>query len=285
MPPTYPQRWARERFDRLKSIVYKGWNMSDKEETPEQFFDLKNIKLAEDDLENMMFIGTSIEFKEFLKAADNCIETIKQSDNIRLIVLETWLFLDYSIRVLLVGAIDGNRINRDEYDLKFYALPRNFRACVELLVRIKQVNDKLPLNPSTNAIKSPIKYLLFLKNEHPQFFAQSSEIEQLYYQKYYPELVAPTTLNHISIKPITFDSKEQKYRNLSTAWLNMTKRIDDSWKKKALRLDNTRNYAAHSFDMMKIAENMGYKGGNTTKHVRNECLDLIEQLLGITPKT
>jgi hypothetical protein len=136
----------------------KGLTMSDNE-TPAQFYGLKNINLGDDDLVNLMFIGTPNELGELLKSADNCIEIIKQSDNIRLMVLETWLFLDYCVRMLLIGAIDGGGINRDEYDFKYYALPRNFKACVELLVRIKEVNEGLPIDPSINAIKLPFRFL------------------------------------------------------------------------------------------------------------------------------
>ena len=126
-------------------------------ETPEEILGLKYIKLTEDDLANVVFIGTVSKFEEFLKIAENCIETIKKSDNIRLIVLETWLLIDYGVRELLLCAIDSSSINRDDYDLRYKALP-SFRACISLLVKIKQTNTKLPPDPDINAINLPVKF-------------------------------------------------------------------------------------------------------------------------------
>lgn len=254
------------------------------EETPEEFYGLKYIKLAEDDLDNLMFIGTARKHEEFLKVADHCIEIVKQSDNIRLIVLETWLFLDYSVRELLISELDRSGINHEDYDLRYYALPRNFRACIDLLVKIKQTNEKLPPDPHANAIKLPVKFLLFLKREHSQLFDQFRDVEQQYYQKYYPGLAIPAnaTIAHTTVTGV--NSNNQKYRRISEAWLQVTSRIDDDWGKKALKLDLARNFAAHSYDAKKISERMGYAGENVEKHIRSECLSLIEQLFGITPK-
>jgi hypothetical protein len=123
-----------------------------------------------------------------------------------------------------------------------------------------------------------------MKNDYPHIFAHFLEIEQRYYQKFFPELVAPKLSNTTSIEPNNFNSTDIKYRNISNNWLHITRRIDNNWKKKAIRLDNARNFVAHSSDMMKIAENLGYKGTNGAKHIRKECLNLLEQLLGIVPK-
>lgn len=273
----YPQA-VRRRSNQQKSIT-----MSE-EETPEKFYGLKHITLTEDDLDNLMFIGSASKLKEFLKAADNCIETVKQSGNIRLIVLETWLFLDFGVRELLVGALDSAGINHEDYDLRYYALPRNFRACTDLLVKIKQTNEKLPPDPRNNAITLPIRFLFFLKREHPQLFGQLMEAEQQYYQRYYPKLVTSKETANIYTMSISVSPNQQEYRHISENWLKATSRIDDDWRKKAVRLDDARNYAAHSYDTKKISERMGYAGENVEQRIRNECLSLIEHLLGIVPK-
>ncbi len=253
--------------------------------TPEEFYSLRNISLTEDDLDNLMFMGTVPKVEEFLKAADNCVGIVKDSRNIRLMILETWLFLDYSVRELLIIVIGGGKINREEYELRYYALPSSFRACVDLLVKIKTTNEKLVPDPKENAITFPIKFGVFLMSENREFFKQFRELEQTYYRRYYPELATPQETDTFKTEParIDFDA-ERNYRYVSETWLTVTRRLDDTWKKRAYRLNNARNHAAHSYEYDKISKHLGYSGVNVEKLVRDECLTLIEQLVGITPK-
>lgn len=72
-----------------------------------QFLDYpsENIKVKTDTL----FYGSAMEIEEFLEVAEKCSSTIKEVSNARLIVIETWLFVDYGVRQLLMSALDLSR--------------------------------------------------------------------------------------------------------------------------------------------------------------------------------
>ena len=259
--------------------------MSD-DETPEQFYGLKNIKLAEDDLENLMFMGSVNELDEFLKSADNCIETVKQSDNIRLIILETLLFLDYfGVRQLLMSALDLGQLNHEDYDLRYRLLPRSFRECLNLLDKIKKVNQDLLPNPEHHRIRLPMKFLFFLKREHKDFLDNFISIEEDYYKKYHPELARQDPLSNVSSSILSQRSQDKDtFRRLSDSWLESVARIDDDWISKAKKLNDARNLAAHSYDNKKITACIGYAGEKADDQVKSYCLQLIEELMGVIIK-
>jgi hypothetical protein len=253
------------------------------DETPDEFYGLEHIKLAEDDLDKLIWLGPGIKLEDFLRTADNCIRLLKQSENSRQLVLETWLFIDYAVRELLLSALDIDKVNHEDYDLRYYALPRSFKACIDLLLRIKQTNEKLSPDPSENAIKMPGRFYFFLKREYPQFLDQFIEIGQQYYKKYHPELIKPKPSERFNSVTV-FSTKLPEYRRVSGAWLHTTAGIDEDWKRTAIRLNDARNLAAHSYEPQKIAERLGYAGDSVTGRVRLECLGVIQRLTGIVPK-
>ena len=83
----------------------------------EQFFDWpsKEIRVKN----KLLFYGSVHELEEYLDIAEKCVSLVKSSESIRLIVLETWLFIDYSIRQLIMGALDLTRYNHEDYDLQY----------------------------------------------------------------------------------------------------------------------------------------------------------------------
>jgi len=56
--------------------------------------------------------------------------------------------------------------------------------------------------------------------------------------------------------------------------------IDEEWFKKARKINSTRNLAAHSYDQQKICAKLGFTGPDAQEKVKEECLNLIRQLLG-----
>jgi len=92
---------------------------------------------------NIAFFGTRDDLSEFKQVAEKCLETIEETNNIRLIVIETWLFVDFSVRQLIMSALDLSKFNHEDYDLRYKLIPKNFSESLELLEKIKNTNEKL----------------------------------------------------------------------------------------------------------------------------------------------
>lgn len=248
----------------------------------EEFFDwpLKEIRVKS----KLLFYGSVYELEEYVDIAEKCVSLVKSSESIRLIVLETWLFIDYSIRQLIMGALDLTRYNHEDYDLQYNLLPRSFEACLTLLVRLKNSNEKLPSNPEHGRVLLPGRFAFFLMKEHRQTFDELIEAEREYYRKFFPSLLPHENdgTEAISLSPVKVTS--HSYRRLSDDWLEAVADIDEEWSKKASKLNAARNLAAHSHDVPKIVARMGYSGENANQHVKNHCLELLEQMIGIVAK-
>ncbi|GAH88350.1 unnamed protein product, partial [marine sediment metagenome] len=55
--------------------------------------------------------------------------TIDNNDNPRIIVIQTWLIIDFSIREILITGLGLSRFIVDDLDLRDYLLPRGFDNC------------------------------------------------------------------------------------------------------------------------------------------------------------
>lgn len=253
---------------------------------PQDIFGFKNIQLFEADLDNLIFHGTVKEFKDFLNYADKCIETIQKSDNIRQIVLEAWLFIDYNVRQILISLIDSSKINMPEYDMRYSALPNSFERAVDLLFKIRKTNTQFESDPELERISYRTKFLFYIKKYHKRFYATLMKIEKKYYKKYFPYLLKDDkslNLNKDIYNVNLTDSNDnlKRYSRVSELWLKETKGIDAKWVKMAKRLNSARNHATHSFDQNLIAQSLGFKGKNIIKHVKKDCIYMITKLTGI----
>ena len=76
-----------------------------------------------------------------------------------------------------------------------------------------------------------------------------------------------------------------QYSRIPKGWIKAVKRIDKDWIKGAYRLNDARNYAAHSYDSKKILQRMGYSGTSAVAHLKDECLKLLRNLIGVAKAT
>jgi hypothetical protein len=249
---------------------------------PEDKMELEGVDLSE----GMLFYGSPKKLVELALLASRCIEEVERSDNVRLIVLETWLFIDFCIRQILISGLDLNEINVDCCDLRIHLLPRSFRGCIHLIVRLRDVHSALPRDPSDMEVRLPGLYLLFIKKEFPKLFTKLLEVEQQYYRRYAPELVKTGPFGLPKYKTLAiYTSKPEvqvEYSNISVGWLNAVVQIDKEWIKAANRLNEARNFAAHSYDASAILSRMGYSGPNSVSHLKDECIELLKKLIGIS---
>ena len=155
----------------------------------EQLFGLNNILLDEDISDKLFYYGSIKDFRSFIRTADKSIGIIQSAESARLVVLEAWLLLDYSVRSLLLSILDLNTFNHPDYDLGEFLLPQSLSDCIDLIYRIKEVNMRLPDNPDFNSIKMRGKFLLYLQDKEPEFFNQFIRIEDEYYTLYLSRII------------------------------------------------------------------------------------------------
>jgi hypothetical protein len=106
-------------------------------------------------LDNALFFGNVIEYKDYIETARKYLHAVRRTQSTRLIVLETWLFVDYTLRQLLMHGLELTAIDQEELDLRYNLLPRSFGACIDLLVRLRKTNHQLPPKPGERALRIP----------------------------------------------------------------------------------------------------------------------------------
>ncbi|MBA7477765.1 hypothetical protein ES707_13179 [subsurface metagenome] len=227
--------------------------------------------------EDLLFYGSPLKFGELVKLAGKCIGEVEGSNNIRLIVLETWLFIDFCIRELLMSGLGLNSVNIDTCDLRSQLLPISFSRCIELIEKLKKTHSGLPQDPDVKAIKLPPCFIFFTKKHYPNFLSKLLDIEKEYYSKHVPELV---TKKYNPLEVETIPSSVQ-YSRIPEGWIKAVERIDQDWIKSANRLNNARNQAAHSYDSKKILQRMGYSGTSAVAHLKDECVKLLRNIIGL----
>lgn len=243
--------------------------------------ELDGIELSED----MLFYGSLVKLERLVSLAKRCIDEVEGSNNVRLIVLETWLFVDFCIRELLMSGLGLNGLNVDAFDLRFHLLPKSFSECIKLVKKLKKTHSGLPRDPQEEAIKLPVQFFFFLKRQHSGFLDQLLDIEQEYFRKYAPELARRDPLEE-ALKlatTVTWEDPEPvQYSRIPEGWLEAVGRIDQTWINSVYRLNEARNYAAHSYDSERILQRMGYSGADAVAHLKDECIALLRKLIGIT---
>lgn len=239
--------------------------------------ELNGIEFSED----LLFYGSTFKLEELVKLAEKCIREVEGSNNVRLIVLETWLFIDFCIRELLMSGLGLNRVNIDACDLRYRILPISFPRCIELIEKLKKTHSGLPQDPHEKGIKLPLHFLSFIKKHYPDFFDQLLDIEEEYYTKHVPEL-ATKKYNPLEVEIIP---APVQYSRIPKGWIKAVGRIDKEWIKSANRLNNARNYAAHSYDSKKILQRMNCSGMSPLEDLKDECVNLLRNLIGVAMAT
>lgn len=239
------------------------------------------------------FYGSVFDFITFEKLIKEYFKSVKELNNPRHVVLETWLLVDFTIRTLLSSLFKLTRFNSEEegYDLRYELLPISFDKCKTILQKVLKIQRSLPEEPVDNSIKLDTIFGIFFMKKYKNDFMKFLDIEQEYYKKYYPELVNNNKANKVSIEysmPIITKSdifKSPKRYCVNKSFVKSLNAIDDNWFNTASKLNRARNKAAHSYDSQEILSKFGYKGKDAAEKTIKECLTMIEKLLGVVKQT
>ena len=202
---------------------------------------------------------------KYIKLVKYSLENIETFNNPRIIIIETWLILDYSVRDLIIGGLNLNKHCYRDLDLRYILLPHSFLECLRILRKIIKKQRSLEEKPKTInnevSLKFNYKFWAYIKKNHKDFLEKFGEIKNQYYQKYYPHLYSNRkNTSSVFLPDATrvfdaFDSRE--YRFIDEKWLEVTNKLDEEWFKKAKKINEVRNYAAHSFDPKSICVKLG----------------------------
>ena len=235
----------------------------------------------DDDLDgdSTLFFGTIVEFGDFKGQANLYFQTVEKNDSVRLLVLETWLFVDFTIRKLLLSGLGLRGL--DESDLRDMFLPRGLRECVRLVTKLRELNLRLP-GPPEDQFRATRRKWKYLQQHHGEALNQLLAAEEEYGKTYSLDWAHPDQNQTFTT---IFSSWPTVYRTVSQGWLDITARIDDEWVRRQERLNEARNVAAHFHDETKIARKFGISGENAVGQVKTECLELVGTLIGVTSES
>lgn len=209
---------------------------------------------------------------EFNGNVERVFSLIDDSTNPRIIVLETWLIVDYAIRQLLIFGLNLNEY-RSAY---FKPLSDSFERNLSLLFNVIKEQRDLPSRPTDYSLHLPKDFFMFCYANFPEEFKVLENLEYKFY--------AWIQSQNLIVRP---SGDMSKFRFVTDEWVEVVKGIDADWKAKAERLNKGRNSAAHSFDSNELFKAFGLNGNeeNRLKLLKQECGDLLKFLLGISAKS
>ncbi len=223
--------------------------------------------------DNLVLAGSDID--EFENIIYNCLKSIIMTDNIRVVVLETWLISEYFVRNALANAYHIGQYKCPELDPLYDLLPSSFNACIIMLEKLLNSQRNLPINDYDKryTISGSPKLIYHIIKKHPDLFHKLAEVQEEF------------NINKGWVKRDEFISLNRRtyfgpYQN--EQWVKSIDHIDKKWFEKIRKINEIRNSAAHKYDSSIIYKLMGFGGGTAFNNSKKYCLDLIYQMFSIS---
>ena len=198
---------------------------------------------------------------EFLDYVETVTKTINSKKDLRTIILEAWLLIDYvATRVLL----DGLRIP-ESIDKALKLLPYSFEAKMNLIKKLRKVEqDKLPNRESYRAFEL-----------HPKFYMKLSREEQLY--KQFLDLAMQFEAESTPEGTPYYHPDFEESRFVPEWWIKQAKLLDDKWFWHCEQLNKTRNIVVHQrrINVKEIYNDFGVTSLKDLKTTLKEMIELI----------
>jgi hypothetical protein len=232
------------------------------------------------------------EFREYAKFVKKYLEVCK-SESLRLVVLESWLLVDYTIRELLMAGLRLPKVGQDVLFRQQILRRFNFETCRELVTKIRDIN--LGLRKPLPQITFPPGFWMYLfQNERnlldqlesaQRAFRKSKGLPADLHEALREELGIPAGMEFLTV------DRRDNSRWVSDDWLDVTKRITKKWKNGADKLNQARNEAAHSHDELAIAKKLVDESAIAKKLVvsesdalklaKEECREIATELVNV----
>lgn len=254
--------------------------------------------------EKTPLFSSAIGFEEIAQILESNIKSIKQAKSPRLVILETWLILDYIIRLFIISGLNLNKFSTIDFDIVFELLPQSFEKCLKFLENFIKNQEELSPNPEKNKIDFRGKFAYFIVKEHKDFFdEQFIPILKEYYKKYYPELVDTAKTfkqieqekkNYIKRSFSLYATSQQifsfskasipTYRKVDDNWFNIAIQFDKQWFTDVRKINGVRNISAHNIKSEKIYKGIGINGKDEKKKLqklKKFCIQQLSKILDI----
>ncbi len=216
--------------------------------------------------DNNYFSMTLIEMVDFSEKIKITKKTIEESINPRLVILATWILIDFTIRHILKTGLELDRFESKNVSL----LPINTRDCIEILKSLVKDQKEKPINPSRNAILIPGSFAAIIYKDK-DFFKKFT----LYQEEWDKE----NNVQYDGGYKIIINNP--KYRNVKDTWFNKTIQIEDSWYKEAEKINKVRNFAVHNFEEESIYDTLGINGEDSLENLKIYCYKTLTTLIGL----
>lgn len=233
------------------------------------------------------FYGTPKQLKELGEVVCKCIDNCKASSNIREIVLETWITIDFAIRQLLLSGFNLTRFSDQELDIGYLIFPNSFKELVNILKKIRKYcteNRSEPIREKVDksgGFTTSIAFWKFVKEKDPELSQRIVQITNEYNRKMSPGLSENERAYYIQESQLPFDATNQPIKEFSRDWKEVICKLDDNWFDMIDRLNEARNIAAHNYDAKQIARRFGKTEPDLVDKVRSECFSLLEDLFNV----
>ena len=207
---------------------------------------------------------------------------IDNNDSPRIIVIQTWLIIDFSIREILITGLNLSDFIVDGLYLRDL-LPRGgFDRRIKLIKKIRDTQKSLRAKSVDPRIRWPLEFSKLIKEDNPKFYSKLMKYEQDYYQKFHPECVEkPDTLYMPNPNYDIITNKTINYRSVTDEWLEAVGKVDDDWTQAALTINQARDKAAHSSDCNSIYDVFSLKGKDRLLRLKEKCKKILDDLLDI----
>nr|RPI19467.1 MAG: hypothetical protein EHM58_01270 [Ignavibacteriota bacterium] len=238
------------------------------------------------------------ELEKLVEIFDKSLLYIKRSASARHIILESWLMLDYMIRLFFCGGLGINKFSTEEYNISQEILPQSFRDCVNALEKFIHVQKALPIDPEKDKVDLYGQFAWYVLRHQKDFYdKQFKPIVEEYYRKYHPHLAnstktfpekATSYLDLATATNIASNLKVQEpiqYRAVSEAWLETAGKLDATWFTNVRKINAVRNLAAHEIHSEKLYDKLGIHGSDEKvklQKLKRFCITQLSQCLNIT---
>ncbi len=218
-------------------------------------------------------------FEDLVKETKTIIDN---NDNPRIIVIQTWLIIDFSIREILMTGLNLSDFNVDGLDLRD-SLLGGFHDSIRLLEKIKKTQKSLKAKSVVHSIGWPFRFLKLIKEDSPEFYGRLMKYERDYYERFHPECVEkPGSIYMPNPNYDIITNKPINYRSVTDEWLEAVEKIDKGWRRTASMINCARNKAAHSSDCNDIYKVFNLKGKDRLLRLKEKCKKILNDLLDMS---
>ena len=246
-------------------------------ESPQDIFDTGEAVVP--------FFGTFEDFEELERVITESLKLIKNSTNVRTMVLETWISLDFILRGFVLGAFGLGTFITEDFDPRYNLLPQRFGSLIQIVrdltkwqtVLHDRDKDKAP-DLSEITFTGSSSFWRRLMEKYPDVWPKINEVETEILLGKFPERASEIKKRYSAApKP---DLMVRGTGRVPKNWLMIAQKLDEEWCNKATQLNKVRNMAAHSYKPERILKTLGLHGRNSLELVREYCLGLFTDLLG-----